>query len=592
MNYEELENEILTKLNNNDKSCLDTIESNNKAVLTYLKDTEKPIRIREFINKLNLLILSKKEFKLFEKVLKHDLFTKVLYEFRNSDILIDACKIGNKEAISWLLTMDIKNINTALFNAANNNEILDLLLKSDIDINYQNKDGETLLIYCIKNGLDDAVKRVLRKANLDLNRTDNNDRNAVMYLVEEGSLINTEVIKKYVKMKSNDFDVNYRNKNNETLLSILISQFKRIYFSDYNRTQSNKILPYALVLMDLIDMGCDFNLPIDDEGNTALMFFIMVKDYCAVYCILENCKNIDLSIKNKHGYGITELCLTIEEPNNYLKRQLLYNKTFDYYYQDEHYNNILIHLIIRDLTLCFIIACREICSSHHEKVFTQVNDKNENFVIVATKLGYGEHLDSLDCLSYVNINHQDHLGNTALYYAIKIKDKQTINLLAYNHADINIKNNQGVSAFDLSKEMNDESIINILKNPISPKSFKKKNSKSGIKSLFFKEKKNTDEKLNDYVQDYQIKSYRSSYDYTSIEKKYPYPIFEDYKFMKPKLWFIYSNQGRIVFNKSDKYKDGFYIELINTVDEHNDRHIYWDEFYILESHQEFRKCPF
>lgn len=58
---------------------------------------------------------------------------------------------------------------------------------------------------------------------------------------------------------------------------------------------------YSQSLIALNELGCDFNAPIDEEGNTPLMFFLKMGDNCSVYYILKNVENLDLSKKNKYG---------------------------------------------------------------------------------------------------------------------------------------------------------------------------------------------------------------------------------------------------------------------------------------------------
>jgi len=636
MNYEEFEDTILAKLNNDNKSCLDTIENYKKVIYNYLKDTEKPIHIKEFVDKLNIIVIKKKNFDLIENVLKHDLFSKVLNEFRHSNILIKACQNNNLNAASWLLTMNIdkyvqdeygmtalmhaahhselisiveklinndddsihltdNNDETALFHAVNNIDILSILLNSEIDVNHQNKNGDTVLIYCCKNELMYAVDKIIKKSNINLNLRNFEDRNAVMYLVENGKYNIINFLSYILKKNRIELDVNYRNKNNETLVSILISQFRKWYYSENIRKEGNKILVYAYILMYLIDSGCDFNAPIDEEGNTPIMFFMMVGDYCSAYYILQNYEKIDLSIKNNKGISATLLSLSIKESNNFLKQTFLKHKAFDIYSQDEHRNNPLMYYLINRNSFLFSVACNEINSSNKEKVYSQINDKNENIIIIATKLGLFKYLFDI-VFSNNNIDHQDNLGNTALYYAIKIKDKYAINSLIYRHANLNIKNNQGKSAFDLSKEINDDSIIEILNNPISPEDFEKNEKKKSKKILFFKKKENSDEKLEKYIQNYQIGNYQNNdYDYIlKEEKNYSYlppQEFKDNQYIKYNLWIVYSKQGTLDI-RYNKDKMGNRQSLSNAIItlNLNIKDDYYSRNY--NNYIEVKKCPF
>lgn len=83
-----------------------------------------------------------------------------------------------------------------------------------------------------------------------------------------------------------------------------------------------------------------------------------------------------------------------------------------------------------------------------------------------------------------NINQKDDNGNTALHYAVELNDYFMTNLLAYNKADPNIKNNDGVTPKDLAKK--DKDLLKYITSPLLSYDFSKK-MKS--KSLFKKKKK-------------------------------------------------------------------------------------------------------
>jgi len=245
------------------------------------------------------------------------------------------------------------------------------------------------------------------------------------------------------------------------------------------------------------------------KGNTPIMFFLMIGDYYASTLLLEKCKNLDLSIKNKHGINASYLLVDIDYTEKALKEMLIHHKTFDYDFVDNDNNTLIMHLLVRikpDIYFKYILE--------KKKMTNQVNNKNENALIIATKLG-----KLYECLFDGNdINHQDYIGNTALYYAIKLKDKEAINKLIYHKADPNIKNYQGVSALDLANELNENYIFKIMKNPLPPGEMKYKLEKKENNFSFFDKGKKKEEKLNDYIQNYQINNYKKEYEYL-LEKK-------------------------------------------------------------------------
>jgi len=97
--------------------------------------------------------------------------------------------------------------------------------------------------------------------------------------------------------------VNYKNKFDDTLVSVFIKNYYKNY-SNYigNFVTEGNFLLYkntAFTLQELVKAGCDFNVIIDDDGNTPIIFFLLTEDYVSAHYILSNCEDIDLSVENK-----------------------------------------------------------------------------------------------------------------------------------------------------------------------------------------------------------------------------------------------------------------------------------------------------
>eukprot|EP00833_Pecoramyces_ruminatium_P017509 jgi/Orpsp1_1/1191541/evm.model.d7180000086831.1 len=171
-----------------------------------------------------------------------------------------------------------------------------------------------------------------------------------MYLVENGR--HNELIDYLSKNKDkiSPFDI---NKSREGLVSTyMISYYERyvgnICEMEFNNERNyNVIKNFAFILSSLIKFGCDFNIPVDKDGNTPIMIFLMMKDYVSAKYLLDNYKGtINLSIKNKYGVNASYLSLFINEDiferlefnrrlntnilsYNALKNTIQNNKTFD-----------------------------------------------------------------------------------------------------------------------------------------------------------------------------------------------------------------------------------------------------------------------
>jgi len=573
MDFISFKKQLLLDIENENKKCISFIDENKKLISEYLNNENNVNPIKEFIDELYPIILKTKKFTVIESVLKHPLFVKVLFEFRKSNVLIKACQDKlNKKALEWLLTMNIspfvqderektalmyavqnKNLefvveallkekedfihmtdcdgNTALFYSGDNISATKKLLALNMDYNTINKDNDSVLMYWSKNSNLSSFDLLLNKSDINVNISNNVGKNLAMLLVENAQY---KEFKTLVDKKS--IDINYKNKFDETVLSVFLKKYYQKWSDDTNSSMNNKYSMYLIfkkyskTIKTLIDMGCDFNEVIDGDGNTPIIFFLLIHDYYPVYYLLKNCSSIDLSIKNKYGINASFLYLdNHKDIKDNLDKQFyeefkfsfLSNSTFDFSYLDEFNNNILILAMIKESPLASYI------SLHIDKdILTRTNNKQENAIIIATKLGeYNILLNVIKQCTW-DINHADSLGNTAIYYAVKIKDKRIINLLMNQKADPTIKNKEGLSAKDIAKEADDPRLLELIENPLAHDEMEKQQRKN---------KKSSNEKLNQYIKNYQVTIYRKEYENyinsqaSSLSYYVPFPNREEYK---------------------------------------------------------------
>ncbi|ORX44868.1 ankyrin [Piromyces finnis] len=452
------------------------------------KDNENDVTIKSFIKEFNNVILktnkNRRNFRIFERVLKHNLFTEVLSEFRNSTIFVNACKKKRVNLIKWLLKMGInqevqdnynrtalmflskvpilifavkkilrKNKNcieltdnlgrTALFYAANNREATYELIKAGANLNHKDIQGNNIFNYCCKNEFYYNLIQLIYNRKCDLNSKNNEGKGALSYLSENN---NYWVIKQLTK-KLNTRDKKVVFDNSQEVISILI---KQIYQPDKKR-HPNVYIPYYKTLKTLIDCKYNFNIVIDDEGNTPLMFFIMIEDFCTVYYLITHCKNLNLSLKNNNGDDAFSLSLKLN--NNYLSKFIFKQKSLNFNYNDQWNNNILVfYIIANDNKMIRKTLFRNI------SLLNQVNIKKESPLIIATKLGRIEIVKTLLRLG-ADVDHQDNLGNTALYYAVDLKNIHSISILTFYKANLYKKNNRNVSPWDMIQQFPDKQKI-------------------------------------------------------------------------------------------------------------------------------------
>jgi len=420
---------------------------------------------------------------------------------------------------------------------------------------FQNK-IETRLISCCKNENYKNYQSILNSTS-NVNAVDNEDRNAAMYLVEQGRFEELQLL------AEKNSDLNYKNRNGETLPSILVNKFKEFY---YQNKSLGTLKCYVNTLTVLVCNGCNFNVEIDKEGNTPLMFFMAIGDLFSATYILEKCSSIDLSLKNNNNINASYLSLFVDPMEKGFQNFILRHPNFDYGFVDvnNHNCNLLMYFLYRgNRTAASVALDRVNTYSQREKLLCHTNDQKETPLILAAKFG----LVFRDLIHRSNINCQDHLGNTALFYAIKIRDVRTVNMLVYHGADPKIQNHQGVSAFDAAVELGNKKILEKIKSPVTPEAYEEevaKSKKGGF--LFFDKKKTKDEKLDDYIQQYQINQYKENYKYLLNKKGCSIPRGVDKNLTQLNLVdsYLYLYKARIPralekeMLRNQQYDDGLY----------------------------------
>ena len=234
MEYEELEKKLIFHIINNDTNYLNTIENNKDVIQNYFSN-EKLGYIIRFVSKLNNIIIDEiKDYSLVENLLYHKLFTSVFEYFKHSTILIDAIKKENKNAVSWLLKM---NINKYI----------------------QDEKGMTALMHAAQHSLFDTVKTQLENDNNLLNIRDNEGNTVLFYSLD--------TVFFYLCQNVSDLDFNQKNYLDEDML-IFSCKFKKFVFFE-------KILAKTKDFMHE-----------SKEGKTAAMYLVEQGQYTELKLLL------------------------------------------------------------------------------------------------------------------------------------------------------------------------------------------------------------------------------------------------------------------------------------------------------------------
>jgi len=374
--FETFEKKLFSKLKKNSKKSLDIIKKNEKLLEHCLYNINN---VNKFVKDFNDVVLDVKvkKYKLFEEVLNHKLFEKVLDQFRESDVLIRACKSikryyqsyefedhserGNFKVIKWLLTMGInygvqdekgmtalmyavkfvkldfaiekmmhgkhtnlldKNGNSVLFHAAENFFSLEKFVqyKDLFNPNHLNNDNENFLLYCSRYGKITSPEflALLSKFDCDApNITNSKGKTATMYLLEHGRY---KEIPGFVKQYN--IDPNYVNKFGNSLVSILIKKYYNFYMKTVGVKEGfglnmNDFKRYALSFITLADLGCDFKIPVDEDGTSVTMILAKLHDEITPkYLLNRGC--VDYLVNEKTGNNYQE----VDETNPLIKKNV------------------------------------------------------------------------------------------------------------------------------------------------------------------------------------------------------------------------------------------------------------------------------
>ncbi|KAL6617784.1 ankyrin [Neocallimastix sp. 'constans'] len=386
---ENFETSFLDCLNKNNEKCIEIIEKNKSFIIDTYHNKDL---LKSFVDKINnIIIQSNLNFTFFEKVLKQSELKDVYDEFKSSDILIKVCK--NEEETN------VKLINWLL------------------------------------------------SMNINVDLTDETDRTSCMYLALNGKIKELELLIR------NGANVNFENKNNESVLSIIIDKInsKKISVND------------AKYIINILNQfNCNFNVIVDEDENTAFMALLLLNSLflpSEIINIVKKNKNFDFCIKNKFQENATSLLIKLN--NQVLLLNLINNLNFDYNYKDfENGNNLIMLCAISQANILDQLLNMKIMKNK----INELNNNNENALIIATKAG------CVDCVKlllkyHINVNQQDNLGNTALHYAITIGDKYLINLICSKKANYNLKNKEGFTPSMYAVRTGDKEITSIMSKP-------------------------------------------------------------------------------------------------------------------------------
>ena len=323
---------------------------------------------------------SNQQFRIMDSLIKHG-------------ININAQDENGNTALMFLsLSKYIYDINT--INSAK------LLIKSGADVNLKNNGGMTALMNASAVGSDELVE-LLINAGARVNEVDNDGRTAIFYAcrLRDYTIFDKKCLKLVKFLIDNGADVNLKNNGGMTAL------------------MSASDVSHELIEL-LIKSGARVN-EVDDNGKSALMYAIISSsDIEVVKFLIDNGANVNLksndsetALMNAYIRGTKELV------------ELLINSGAD------------VNLID----------------------FNLKDNYGRTKLMEASEIGNKEAVELL-INAGARVNEIDNDGNTALFYACRLRDytifdKKCLKLVKFlidNGADVNIKNNVGQTPLSVS----------------------------------------------------------------------------------------------------------------------------------------------
>jgi len=221
--------------------------------------------------------------------------------FSNSNLLLN---IPNFRGETPIFTI----INICNYSVIEKIIIIDNLIKRGADINFEDNEGNTPLIYAIQNGSLPIIELLVENgANVNYVIKSKN-KSVLTYAIELGEL---DIVKHLVKCGA---DVNFKNKNGVSILGEAINNlkweiFKFLVNNNVNNCMSGDFYEKEIIekvisnnRLDILKFLVTNNLNInikDKDGNTPLSYAIKAKNSDIVKYLIE----IGANVNNKNNKG-------------------------------------------------------------------------------------------------------------------------------------------------------------------------------------------------------------------------------------------------------------------------------------------------
>jgi len=449
-----------------DECFIDSVEQGHHDIVKLLLNNNYKIDISDrnnnFFKLLSALITAtnNSQYKIIEEILSNPYFEEILEEFRQSKVLITACQNIKKKTIDLLLKYNVNvNVkddhnNTALIVSSQHAYLYNSVkefVNRNADLNVINDEGTSALLNSCKDS-DVRIFKFLVNKGASIYITDHYGNNALMhacsynepnkikYLIKKGININAQnndgdtalmqcvkagnvnIVKYLIKHNANVNVLNNKNQN-ALVVAFLTSYGQEVV--DYKNLSIIKIL---------ISKKTDPNVPIDETGNSILMFLIMKNDVSMIkYISKVYSKKLDYNHKNHLGH--TAFTYALKYNNSEIIDLLISTKKINIFEEDDYGNDMIMYSTCNLSPEYF----RKFTKKVHGNLINKCNHNRESYLIMAAKVNNEKVIDML-LDKGADVDHQEAQGNTALHYASRQGNIVTIEKLIKRKASLEIQN--------------------------------------------------------------------------------------------------------------------------------------------------------
>lgn len=308
---------------------------------------------------------------------------------------------------------------------------------------------KTAIIELASKGKIKELKNIAVEGVNQINARDAKDNTALIVAASKGHL---EVVTWLI---NNNADINLANRKKETALMksiegnfVTITEQLLTYGADVNRRNIDGDTPLILaaknghvdIVRSLIQDGADIDAR-DNEGNNALLIAIKNNQIDIIPLLLE----AGINVNSANTYLDTALILAIMAPSALTILDLLLKYGADLNIKNR-YNRTPLWMACRQGNMEVVLYLIEKGSNIHD-----LDSKGSNLLYVASDNEPINVLEYLLSLKKLDINNQNNEGLTPLMVAALGGRADKVKMLVQSGANINLKDNDGETAFSLAK---------------------------------------------------------------------------------------------------------------------------------------------